>query len=136
MRLNIITLACAALLAIGLSFGVGAGPIVDTDSDGVIDDLDNCTTVPNPDQCDLDLDGYGSACDGDYTQDWSTGGPDFSTFKSWFGSIPAAPPEIGADQNCDGVVGGPDFATFKGLFGTVVGPSGLLCAGSVACGGV
>jgi hypothetical protein len=34
------------------------------------------------------------------------------------------------------VVGTPDFATFKLLFGSPVGPSGLLCAGTVACGGV
>ena len=34
----------------------------DTDSDGVGDDLDNCPTVPNPDQADAQDDGLGDAC--------------------------------------------------------------------------
>jgi hypothetical protein len=136
MRLNVITLACAALLAIGLSFGVGAGPTVDLDGDGVIDELDNCSGTSNAAQCDLDVDGYGSSCDADYTNDFIVGGPDFVTFKAVFSTAPTAPPELGADQNCDGVVGGPDFVTFKSLFTTAPGPSGLICAGSTACSGV
>lgn len=46
------------------SMGVAAlqaGP--DTDLDGVIDSLDNCPLVYNPDQLDADGDGIGSACD-------------------------------------------------------------------------
>jgi Tol biopolymer transport system component len=35
----------------------------DTDGDGVPDQLDNCPTVPNPDQADSDGDGVGNACD-------------------------------------------------------------------------
>ena len=35
----------------------------DTDGDGVCDDVDNCPTVANPDQGDLDADGIGDACD-------------------------------------------------------------------------
>src|SRR5262249_19772887 len=35
----------------------------DTDGDGVIDCQDNCPTVPNPDQADLDGDGLGDRCD-------------------------------------------------------------------------
>ena len=136
MRLNILSLTFALLLAVGLSFGVGAGPIVDGDSDGVIDELDNCSTLANPNQCDLDMDGYGSACDIDYTQDMVGGVADFVTFQVWFTASPTSPPEQGADQNCDGVVGPPDFVTFQNLFTTAPGPSGLLCAGVIACGGV
>src|SRR5262249_4512841 len=40
----------------------GAGAL-DTDGDGVIDCQDNCPTVPNPDQADLDGDGLGDRCD-------------------------------------------------------------------------
>ena len=42
-----------------------ACPPVDTDSDGVLDEDDNCDTVANPDQADLDGDDKGDACDTD-----------------------------------------------------------------------
>jgi hypothetical protein len=38
-------------------------PGADTDSDGVPDTVDNCPTVPNPDQSDVDHDGVGEVCD-------------------------------------------------------------------------
>jgi len=37
--------------------------IVDLDGDGVPDAVDNCPTVPNPDQSDLDGNGIGDVCD-------------------------------------------------------------------------
>jgi hypothetical protein len=37
--------------------------IVDSDGDGVPDAIDNCPTVPNPDQSDLDGNGIGDVCD-------------------------------------------------------------------------
>uniref|UniRef100_UPI001F5924F7 MopE-related protein n=1 Tax=Aestuariivivens sediminis TaxID=2913557 RepID=UPI001F5924F7 len=36
----------------------------DTDSDGIADCIDNCPTVDNPDQSDVDNDGIGDACEG------------------------------------------------------------------------
>src|SRR6185312_6038731 len=36
--------------------------VVDADSDGVPDELDNCPTIPNADQKDSDFDGVGDAC--------------------------------------------------------------------------
>jgi|GEM_PF-6085670 len=38
---------------------------VDTDSDGIIDEQDNCPNTPNPDQADTDANGAGDACDQD-----------------------------------------------------------------------
>ena len=37
----------------------------DSDSDGVLDGLDNCPTNANPDQADFEGDGIGDACDSD-----------------------------------------------------------------------
>jgi hypothetical protein len=132
MRLNLITLGCAIMLAVGLSLGVGAGPIVDDDGDGVINELDNCSNVRNAEQCDADLDGYGNGCDADYDQNQAAGISDFSTFSNSF----AGPGPNGEDHDCNGVVGISDFSTFGAQFGLPPGPSGLLCAGTVACSGI
>jgi hypothetical protein len=48
----------------GSGSGSGSGdPTVDTDGDGMVDAVDNCATVGNPDQRDHDDDGNGDACD-------------------------------------------------------------------------
>jgi len=39
--------------------------MTDRDGDGLLDDLDNCPAIPNPDQTDTDGDGAGDLCDGD-----------------------------------------------------------------------
>ena len=52
-------------------------PDLDTDGDGILDEVDNCVEVPNRDQADSDGDGIGDACEavdprfvrGDVTQD-------------------------------------------------------------------
>lgn len=43
--------------------------VLDEDDDGISDDLDNCPTVANTDQADLDADGSGDACDPDDDND-------------------------------------------------------------------
>ncbi len=39
--------------------------LMDMDGDGIIDSLDNCVSLANPDQTDMDGDGLGAACDCD-----------------------------------------------------------------------
>jgi hypothetical protein len=121
------------MLAVGLSLGVGAGPIVDTDGDGIIDELDNCSNVRNAVQCDTDQDGYGNGCDADFDQNQKAGISDFNTFSNELGPAPGT---FGADADCNGAVGISDFNTFAASIGNAPGPSGLLCAGTVACSGI
>ena len=128
MKYNLIALACALLLAAGLSLTVTAGPIPDADTDGVPDTQDNCTLIANATQGDTDLDGYGNICDADYDNDGSVTGVDFGAFKVAYGG-----PDEEYDHDCDGAVAGTDFGIFKTLYGTAPGASGLGCAGTAPC---
>ena len=52
--------------------GGGGNSARDADGDGIFDTEDNCPEVANPDQDDLDADGFGSACDpGFLTVSWA-----------------------------------------------------------------
>jgi len=44
---------------------LGRSDTLDTDEDGVMDDIDNCVDTSNPEQNDADNDGFGAACDCD-----------------------------------------------------------------------
>ena len=92
----------------------------DSDLDGVSDAFDNCTQVANGSQCDTDGDGFGSHCDGDFNQNGSVTGPDFSAFAAAFTAGSAS-----ADWNCNGSVTGPDFPIFASAFTSGLGPSAV-----------
>ena len=81
----------------------GGGTEGDTDGDGVPNDLDNCPTVPNPDQADSDGDAVGDACDGDTDAD---GDPDVTDCAPLDATIHAGAVELcdGLDNDCDGQV--------------------------------
>jgi hypothetical protein len=101
----------------------------DLDADGVLDEFDNCTVVPNgptiPDaggniQLDSNGDNYGNLCDADLNNDGVVNGLDVGPFVSQFGT---AGPD--ADFNGDGIVNGLDVGPFVNSFGQSPGPSGL-----------
>jgi hypothetical protein len=113
-----------------------AGGGGDADGDGYVVSEDNCTLIPNPTQCDTDIDGFGNHCDGDFDNNGAVGAVDYSTkfvpdFKKGFD----APPLDGTDMDCNGAVNAIDFNTrFVPQFKAgKPGPSGLSCAGTVPC---
>lgn len=93
---------------------------VDTDSDGVQDEEDNCTLVGNADQRDSNDDGYGNVCDADFNNDGIVNFGDLAYFKSVFGSNDAD-----ADMDGDGTVAFGDLAALKSYFLMSPGPSGV-----------
>ena len=102
---------------------------IDSDGDGVDDELDNCINAPNgpliPDaggnsQRDTDGDGYGNVCDTDINQpnDGVTNSLDVGALKLQF--LTAGPD---ADFNGDGVVNSLDVGVLKQYFLLPPGPS-------------
>ncbi len=99
----------------------------DTDEDSVPDILDNCTLVPNgpneviPSQLDVDMDGYGNACDPDFDNNGVVDSNDASVLFAAFGRNDT--PEI--DLNGNGVVDSNDASVLFKMFGGPPGPSGV-----------
>lgn len=68
-----------------------ASAYVDDDNDLVQDADDNCTSVSNDGQLDTNQDGFGNACDADYTNDGVVGGPDYFILSVAYGAMPGDP---------------------------------------------
>lgn len=120
----------AVLALVGLPMAGWAGVAPDTDGDGVVDALDNCTLVPNapPLDCDTDGDLFGNACDGDFNQSGATDATDFLApfFLTDFGA--GTDSGIGTDMDCSGAVDATDFLSPYFLDNFTLGspgPSGL-----------
>jgi Zn-dependent metalloprotease len=101
------------------AYSCSAG-VVDSDSDGITDDLDNCTLAPNADQRDSNGDGYGNVCDTDLNNDGVTNFVDLGQLRSVFFTSDAD-----ADFNGDGVVNFVDLGAMRARFFTAPGPSGV-----------
>ena len=92
----------------------------DSDFDGVLDDIDNCTFVANANQRDTDHDGFGNVCDPDLNNDGTIEYADWFYFQQRWNS---ADPD--ADLDGDGIVTWPDLQILVDRFFTRPGPSGL-----------
>jgi hypothetical protein len=105
------------------NYAVVAGfkSIPDSDGDGILDSMDNCTMVPNPSQCDGDNDGYGNNCDADFNNDLIVNNFDVGPFKAGLGTSNPV-----TDLNCDGITNNFDVGPFKAMLGSAPGPSGLV----------
>jgi len=93
---------------------------LDTDADGVLDFMDNCSMVANDSQQDTDGDKYGNACDADFNNDDTVNSLDIGFYKSMFFTTG----DSEADLNGDGIVNSVDTGLFKALFFSAPGPSG------------
>ncbi|MFK8016238.1 MAG: proprotein convertase P-domain-containing protein [Gammaproteobacteria bacterium] len=100
------------LLPVTMSTGV------DSDDDGVLDDVDNCTSVANADQRDSNGDGFGNACDADLNNDCTVNVVDLGILRSVFFSGNAD-----ADLNGDGVVNVADLGLLRLAFFGPPGPA-------------
>lgn len=88
------------------------GP-VDTDGDGVTDDVDNCVNVPNANQADVDLDGIGNACEACVADINNSGGVDASDLAILLGAWNGT----GGDLNGSGTTDASDLAILLGAWG-------------------
>lgn len=114
------------------------GNLVDSDGDLVPDEFDNCTQIANgpqqgSNQVDTDRDGYGNACDADYSgaADFEVTTADFTIFLYAFTGTRENPE---TDHDGDGETTASDMSIFLSMFQQrrPLGP-GLPCAGMEYC---
>ena len=132
MKNSLIAISFGFLLVLGMpgtSFGGPASGTGDADSDGVEDEFDNCTTIPNPDQADATHNGCGDACS--VVCDNTDDGGVLAKLLDQYGadcsasSDPANDPACKADCTGDYKVGGPDLVLLLEEYGGQNGPSGI-----------
>jgi hypothetical protein len=86
---------------------LGQEPPDDTDGDGVMDNVDNCPLIANPDQTDTDEDGQGDVCDEDDDNDGLTDDDEI---------LCGTNPNV-QDTDGDGLLDGTEFDTAGGCGG-------------------
>jgi hypothetical protein len=93
----------------------------DSDGDGLPDDADNCTLVPNPTQLDVDADGIGNYCDADFDNNCAVNFPDLGELKIMMFDLGIFEEDI--DGN--GVVNFGDLGLLRSQYFCPPGPSGV-----------
>jgi hypothetical protein len=127
MRLTVFAATLAFLLWGTPAF---AGTAPDFDSDGVGDQIDNCSEDVNTGQDDTDVDDCGNICDADYDNDGGVGFLDFSELVDVY--LTNDEEKIHNEPIPNGQVGFLDFSWFVANYLGIPGPSGTT-AGTVAC---
>ena len=94
---------------------------VDSDGDGVRDVMDNCVAVPNLDQRDVDLHGYGSIYNPDFNKEGFVNAADLGYMKTHFFSGDPL-----ADLDGNGFVHASDLTILNALFLGRPGPSQIV----------
>ena len=147
MRIGAITLTLAFsmgfafLVLAGMPPASDAGPCPSTlevangnADDAIGDCVDNCTEITNVSQIDMDTDGYGNFCDGDFDQTGVNDFGDLATMLAQLGYVARGPPYTHVvDMNSDGTIGFDDLALFFAVLGFPPGPTALACAGTSPC---
>jgi hypothetical protein len=128
-RLTICALGMGLMFSLGVPLGAIAGPTpggADTDGDGVANAFDNCTTIANGNQADVDHDGCGNVCDillCDVNKDGIQNITDFNLWLACFNQPASCNP--GADCNNHGIINIGDFNIWLPQFNVSNGPSGI-----------
>ncbi|MFK7886989.1 MAG: thrombospondin type 3 repeat-containing protein [Gammaproteobacteria bacterium] len=119
-----LTLIAARLFAAGAlaltALGVHA---MDSDGDGINDNVDNCSLVANAGQQDTNGDGFGNLCDADLNNDLIVNVLDLGLLRSVFFTADAD-----ADFNSDGVVNVVDLGILRSGFFQPPGPGASVSA--------
>lgn len=97
--------------------------VLDTDGDGIADNVDNCTLVANANQRDTNGDGYGNICDPDFNGDGTVNINDFNRLKARLNITPVV--DVDTDLDGNGAVNVNDLNRLKTFLGKPPGPSGL-----------
>ena len=111
---------------VSMTTSFGCSPEQDTDGDGVCDDYDNCTEIPNPAQTDTDDDGFGNVCDADFDNNGMVGASDLGFLRVVPLLTKVGDPGYNAVVDLDesGSITPADHMKFRKLLGTAPGPSG------------
>ncbi len=105
----------------------------DTDTDGLLDNIDNCTAVHNPDQADANGDDIGDLCDADISgpdgiEDCRVDQIDLQVVRNAFLSTQGSPHwHAPADIDANGVVNYVDLGIVRRQFFGQPGPSAAGC---------